>query len=100
MVKEPKKRGMSFPHGEPRSNQCPFAVQINDAHGRPPTRQEIAVSASERRAGDHAARAELAANVDPCRDFLEPGPPLAVVERMGGVRFGNFRRRLELTTFC
>jgi hypothetical protein len=66
-------------------------VQINDAHVRPATGQEIAVAAPERRAGDHATRAELPATINPCRYLLEPGPPLAVVERMGGVYLGDVR---------
>src|SRR6516165_2009905 len=99
MVEETEERGIFFARGQPRSNQRPLAVQINDAHVRPATGQEVAVAALERRAGDHAARAELPATVNPCRNLLEPGPLLAIVEWMGRVQLGDVRRRMELATF-
>ena len=46
---------MLFACGQALLDQRPFAVQINDAHLRPATGQEVAVTALERRAGDHAA---------------------------------------------
>src|SRR5215471_20992606 len=81
------------------NNQRPLAVQINDAHVRPTAGQEVAVAALERRAGDHAARADLAAIVNPCRNLLEPAPLLTIIERMGRVQLADVRRRMELATF-
>ena len=78
MVEEPWQHGVFSACGEARGDQCPLAVQINDAHLRPATGQEVAMAAPERRAGDHAARADLAAAVDPGRDLLEPGPLVTV----------------------
>jgi hypothetical protein len=57
------------------------------------------MAASERRASDHAARADLAAAVDPGRDLFKPGPLVTVIEWMGGVRLGNVRCRMELVNF-
>ena len=91
MVEEAGDHGMFFARGQPRRNQRSLAVQVNDAHVRLATGQEIAVAAPERRAGDHTARAELPGTVNPCRDLLEPGPPPAVVERMGRVHHGDVR---------
>src|SRR5262249_44460005 len=100
MVEKVGEHGMFFARDQPRSNQRPLAMQINDAHVRPAAGQEIAVAALERKASDHAARAELPATVNPCRDLLEPGPLLAIVERMGRVQLGDVRWRMELATFC
>jgi len=99
MVEETEERGIFFARGQPRSNQRPLAVQINDAHVRPATGQEVAVAALERRARDHAARAELLPTVNPCRNLLEPGPLLAIVERMSRVQLGYVRWRMKLATF-
>ena len=52
----------------------------------------------ERRAGDHAARTELAAIVYPRRYLLEPGPLFAGMEWMAGV-YLHERWRIELVTF-
>src|SRR6516225_7445240 len=57
------------------------------------------MAALECRAGDHAARAELPPTVNPYRNLLEPGPLLAIVERMGRVQFGYVRWRMEPGTF-
>src|SRR5262249_38081378 len=57
-----------FARRQSRRNQRPLAMQINDAHVRSATGQEIAVAALERWAGDHAAGAKLPATVNPCRD--------------------------------
>jgi hypothetical protein len=44
------------------------------------------------------SRAE-AAPVITSSQILEPGPPLAIVERMGGVYLGDVWWRMELATF-
>ena len=90
---------MVFTCSEALLDKKPFAIQINDAHLRPATGQEIAMTAPERRTGDHAARAGLPTAVDPSRDPLEPGPLVAVNERMAGVRLGDVRQRTEFITF-
>src|SRR5215469_4456901 len=100
MVEEAGEHGLFFARGQSRSNQRPLAMQINDAHIRPATGQEVAVAAPERRAGGHAARAELLPTVNPCRNLLEPGPLLAIVERMSRVQLGYVRWRMKLATFC
>jgi hypothetical protein len=74
-------------------------VQINDAHVRPTTGQEVAVATLERWAGDHAARADLPAIVNPCRNLLEPAPLLAIIERMDRVQLAYVGWRMELGTF-
>jgi hypothetical protein len=84
--------------GQALLDQQPLAVQINDAHLLSATGQEVAMTAPERRAGDYAARAEPVATVDPCRYLCEPGPLIAVIERMGGAYLGECRR-MELVTF-
>ena len=88
-----------FACSQARRDQRPLAVQINDTYLRSATGQEIAMAAPERRAGDHAARADLAAAVDPGRDLLKPGPLVTVIEWMGGVRLTDVRCRMELVTF-
>src|SRR5689334_11944842 len=99
MVEKAGEHEIFFAGRQPRSNQRPLAMQINDAHIRPATGQEVAVAALERRAGDHAACTDLPAIVNPCRNLLEPAPLLAIIERMGRVQLADVRRRMELATF-
>ena len=55
------------------------------------------MTAPERWAGDHTTRPELPPIVDPRRDLLEPGPLVAIVERM--MHLGDVRGRMGLVTF-
>ena len=97
-VEDVGQHGMLFAGGQALLDQRPLAVQINEAHLWSATGQEVAITALERRAGDDAARAEPATTVDPCRHLGEPGPLIAVIERMDGVHLGE-RRRMEFVTF-
>src|SRR5262245_49704335 len=90
--------GTLFACGQALLEQQPVAVQINDAHLRPATGQEVAIAALERGAGDHTARAEPAAAVDPRRYLLEPRPLIAGIERMDGPSLRG-RWRMELVAF-
>src|SRR5262249_23963446 len=71
-VEEARQHGIFFAPRQPRSNQRPLAMQINDAHLRSATSQEIAVAALERWTCDHATHAELPPTVNPCRNLLQP----------------------------
>jgi hypothetical protein len=75
------------------------ATQVDDAHLRSPARQQVAIAAFKRRAGDHTGPADLPPGVDPRCDLLEPGPLVSVVERMAGVHLGDVRRRMEFVAF-
>src|SRR6516165_9356091 len=96
-VEEAREHGMFYACGQPRDDQRPLAAQINHAHPRPATGQEIAMTAPERGTSDYAARTGLATAVDPSGDPLEPGPLVTVIERMAKVRPG--RGRTEFITF-
>ncbi|MFZ0125120.1 MAG: hypothetical protein WAL48_13155 [Xanthobacteraceae bacterium] len=98
-VEEARRHKMLFAGGQARGNHRPVGVQVDDAHLRSPTGQEVAIAAPERRAGDDAGRAGLPPGVDPVCDLLQPGPPVAVIERMAGMHLGDVRRRMELVAF-
>jgi hypothetical protein len=98
-VKEAREHRMFFACDQPRDDQRPFAAQINDAHLRPATGQEIAMTAPEHGTGDYATRTGLPTAVDPSGDPLEPGPLVTVIERMAKVRLGDIRQRTEFITF-
>ena len=57
------------------------------------------MAALERRACDHAKLAEMPPAVDPGGDLLKPEPPVARVERVAGIYFGDVRRRMEVVAF-
>ena len=79
-VEELQGTGSLFSRRQARNDQRPLAVQINKTHFWPTSGQKVAMAAPEQRAGDHSARAKLPAAIDPRRDLLEPGPPVAVIE--------------------
>ena len=98
-VEEACRHEVSFARGEARGDQLDLAVQIEETYVRSPASEEIAITALERRAGNHAGLAGLPPAVDPVRDLFKPGPPVAVVERMSGVHLGDIRSRMEVVAF-
>src|SRR5262245_26821485 len=98
-VEEACRHEVSFARGEARGDQLDVAMQIEETHLRSPASEEIAITALERRAGNHAGLAGLPPAVDPGRDLFKPGPPVAVVERMSGVHLGDARSRMKIVAF-
>ena len=98
-VEEACRHEVSFARGEARGDQLDVAVQIEETYVRSPASEEIAITALERRAGNHAGLAGLPPAVDPIRDLFKPGPPVAVVERMSGAHLGDIRSRMEVVAF-
>src|SRR5262245_32896223 len=88
-----------FPLGEAGREERPIPAQIDHAHLRSSVGQEIAIAAPQRRAGDHAGRAELPPLIDQSRDLLEPGPSVALIGRMAGLQLGEGRRRMKVVAF-
>ena len=90
---------MPFALSQARGDHCLLAMQIDDAHLGPPAGQEVAITALERRAGDHTGCTRLPPAVDPVCYLLKPGPSVAVIERVARVHLCDVGWQMKLIAF-
>ena len=84
-----------FRRGEPACDQFVRAVEEDEADILASVREDVAIGALQRRAGDHEPLAFPGDAVDLVGDGLQPGPAIVVGERMAGAHLRDIAWRVK-----